>query len=62
MPVFLSPVTVESINFKNRMEISDFGDMSERGSTHPQFNNPLIQVIEGYKTDDQSGEESQRLT
>jgi hypothetical protein len=47
MPVFLSPVTVESINFKNRMEISDFGDMSERGSTHPQFNNPLIQVIEG---------------
>jgi len=29
MPIFLTPVTVESLNFKNRKEISDFGDLEE---------------------------------
>ncbi len=30
IPIFLSPVTVESLNFKNRGEISDFGDFTDR--------------------------------
>lgn len=41
IPMFLSPVTVDSLNFKNRMEISDFGDISERGVIQPKFKNPL---------------------
>jgi hypothetical protein len=42
IPIFLSPVTVDSLNFKNRMEISDFGDQSERGDYQPKFRNPLL--------------------
>jgi len=29
MPMFLTPVTVDSLTFKNRKEISDFGDLEE---------------------------------
>jgi hypothetical protein len=29
MPIFLTPVSVESLTYKNRKEISDFGDLEE---------------------------------
>jgi hypothetical protein len=40
LPTFMTPVTVDSISFKNRGEISDFGDVTARNPPTPS--GPLL--------------------
>lgn len=51
MPMFLTPVTVDSLTFKNRKEISDFGDLEE--------NRHVKDLIDSLKINESGSDEEQ---
>lgn len=51
MPMFLTPVSVDSLTFKNRKEISDFGDLEE--------NKHVKDLIDSLKINESGSEDEQ---
>ena len=58
MQMFLTPVTVESLSFKNTKEISDFGDLEENRHVRDLLDSLKInESASDYEGDEMQGQE-----